>query len=114
MMFCACFSSDGRVLSEPFMKLPSRKDLPDYYKVIRKPVDIKKLLTRIDENKVRHDAITVYTNFGRFLVQTPHVNLASDSDPVLRDYTLSADMAVDPNVGSMIQEHVDEMQYLNP
>lgn len=43
--------ADGRVLSEPFMKLPSRKDLPDYYKVIRKPVDIKKILTRIDENK---------------------------------------------------------------
>ena len=48
---CLCFR-DGRVLSEPFMKLPSRKDLPDYYKVIRKPVDIKKLLTRIEENKV--------------------------------------------------------------
>ncbi|XP_043229221.1 ATP-dependent helicase brm-like [Amphibalanus amphitrite] len=43
--------ADGRVLSEPFMKLPSRKDLPDYYKVIRKPVDIKKLLARIDEGK---------------------------------------------------------------
>ena len=51
-VLCSC-PSDGRVLSEPFMKLPSRKDLPDYYKVIRKPVDIKKLLTRIDENKVR-------------------------------------------------------------
>merc|ERR1712002_270416 len=33
--------SDGssRVLSEPFIKLPSRKDLPDYYEVIRKPMD---------------------------------------------------------------------------
>ena len=25
--------SDGRVLSEPFYKLPSRKELPDYYEV---------------------------------------------------------------------------------
>jgi len=47
--------ADGRVLSEPFMKLPSRRDLPDYYKVIRKPVDIKKVLNRIDDPKdARH------------------------------------------------------------
>merc|ERR1712088_520114 len=34
---------DGRVLSEPFMKLPTRKELPDYYEVIRRPVDISKI-----------------------------------------------------------------------
>merc|ERR1712020_4280 len=28
---------DGRVLSDAFMKLPTRKELPDYYEVIRKP-----------------------------------------------------------------------------
>lgn len=43
--------ADGRVLSEPFMKLPSRKELPDYYDVIRRPMDIKKLLTRIEDAK---------------------------------------------------------------
>lgn len=43
--------SDARVLSEPFMKLPSRRELPDYYDVIKKPLDIKKILSRIDENK---------------------------------------------------------------
>merc|ERR1712019_59823 len=31
---------DGRILSEPFYKLPSRKELPDYYEIIRRPVDI--------------------------------------------------------------------------
>jgi len=41
--------SDGRILSEPFYKLPSRKELPDYYEVIRKPVDIAKIQKRIDE-----------------------------------------------------------------
>merc|ERR1712209_74078 len=41
--------SDGRVLSEPFYKLPSRKELPDYYEIIRRPVDIAKLQKRIDE-----------------------------------------------------------------
>merc|ERR1711894_570896 len=41
--------SDGRVLSEPFYKLPSRKELPDYYEIIKKPVDIAKIQQRIDE-----------------------------------------------------------------
>merc|ERR1739846_72341 len=43
--------SDGRILSEPFIKLPSRKDLPDYYEIIRKPTDITKILTKIDDEK---------------------------------------------------------------
>ncbi|KAG8285461.1 Transcription activator BRG1 [Homalodisca vitripennis] len=33
------------------MKLPSRKELPDYYEVIKKPMDIKKIMTRIEESK---------------------------------------------------------------
>ena len=44
---------DGRVLSEPFMKLPTRKELPDYYEVIRRPVDIFKIKAKIDDGKVR-------------------------------------------------------------
>merc|ERR1712218_431229 len=43
--------SDGRVLSEPFYKLPSRKELPDYYEIIRRPVDISKIQQRIDDDK---------------------------------------------------------------
>ncbi|XP_055591612.1 ATP-dependent helicase brm [Uranotaenia lowii] len=42
---------DGRVLSEPFLKLPSKRDLPDYYEVIKRPIDIRKIMTRIDEAK---------------------------------------------------------------
>merc|ERR1711892_451765 len=43
--------SDGRILSEPFYKLPSKKELPDYYEIIRKPVDIAKIQQRIEEEK---------------------------------------------------------------
>ncbi|XP_045467902.1 ATP-dependent helicase brm isoform X1 [Harmonia axyridis] len=43
--------SDGRLLSEPFMKLPPKKDYPDYYEVIKKPLDINKILNRIDDGK---------------------------------------------------------------
>jgi SWI/SNF-related matrix-associated actin-dependent regulator of chromatin subfamily A protein 2/4 len=42
---------DGRVLSDPFMKLPTRKELPDYYEVIRKPVDIGKIVAKIEDGK---------------------------------------------------------------
>jgi SWI/SNF-related matrix-associated actin-dependent regulator of chromatin subfamily A protein 2/4 len=45
--------SDDRVLSEAFMELPSRKELPDYYEVIRKPVDIKKIKSRIANHRYR-------------------------------------------------------------
>ncbi|CAG2107217.1 unnamed protein product [Medioppia subpectinata] len=45
--------SDDRVLSEAFLELPSRKELPDYYEVIRKPVDIKKIKSRISNHRYR-------------------------------------------------------------
>lgn len=44
--------TDGRLLSEPFMKLPSRRELPDYYDIIKKPLTINKLLAKIEEGKV--------------------------------------------------------------
>lgn len=44
-------NEDGRLLSEPFMKLPSRQRLPDYYEIIKRPVDIKKIMQRIEDCK---------------------------------------------------------------
>ena len=43
---------DGRILSDPFLKLPSKKELPDYYEIIRKPVDIRKIQSKIEDEKV--------------------------------------------------------------
>ena len=43
---------DGRILSDPFMKLPTKKELPDYYEIIHRPVDIKKILGKIENEKV--------------------------------------------------------------
>lgn len=46
-MLSLCLSppscSSGRQLSEVFIQLPSRKELPEYYELIRKPVDFKKI-----------------------------------------------------------------------
>lgn len=46
-------SSSGRQLSEVFIQLPSRKELPEYYELIRKPVDFKKIKERIRSHKYR-------------------------------------------------------------
>lgn len=42
---------DNRTLSEPFMDLPPKRDFPDYYEIIKKPLAINKLLSKIDEGK---------------------------------------------------------------
>jgi len=40
-------------LSDPFLQLPARKELPDYYEMIKRPVDIKKIRDRIKQHKYR-------------------------------------------------------------
>jgi len=52
--------ADSRILSEPFMKLPSRHKLPDYYEVIKKPMDIKKIMAKIDDGKVLYLYLNKY------------------------------------------------------
>jgi Transcription factor involved in chromatin remodeling, contains bromodomain len=49
------YFSDGRTLSGPFMKLPSKQELPDYYNIIKKPIDIKKIQQRLEESKVNFE-----------------------------------------------------------
>lgn len=44
---------DDRVLSEAFFQLPSKKDLPEYYEIIAKPVDFKKIKQRIRDHRYR-------------------------------------------------------------
>ncbi|XP_074603236.1 SWI/SNF-related matrix-associated actin-dependent regulator of chromatin subfamily A member 2-like isoform X2 [Brevipalpus obovatus] len=44
---------EQRVLSEPFMKLPSKRELPDYYEVIRRPMDFEKIQSKIRDHKYR-------------------------------------------------------------
>lgn len=42
--------SNGRQLSEVFIQLPSRKELREYYELIRKPVDFRKI--KVGENSM--------------------------------------------------------------
>ena len=34
---------NGRQISSIFMVLPTRKELPNYYQIIKKPIDLKKI-----------------------------------------------------------------------
>lgn len=65
--------SDGRILSEPFYKLPSKKELPDYYEVIRKPVDIAKIQQRVDDEKYE-DMDALERDFMILCKNTQHYN----------------------------------------
>ncbi|KAL1489284.1 hypothetical protein ABEB36_014211 [Hypothenemus hampei] len=42
---------DERQLSDVFMRLPNRKEYPEYYAIIKKPIDIHKILNYIEEGK---------------------------------------------------------------
>lgn len=45
--------ASSRQLSEVFVQLPSRKELPEYYELIRKPVDFKKIKERVRNHRYR-------------------------------------------------------------
>nr|XP_022295789.1 protein polybromo-1-like isoform X8 [Crassostrea virginica] len=41
----------GRDLALPFLKLPLKTDYPDYYEVIKKPIDMQKILLKMQQNQ---------------------------------------------------------------
>lgn len=38
-------------MSDPFIQLPTRRELPDYYEIIKKPIDLKRIQARMKDNK---------------------------------------------------------------
>lgn len=44
---------DDRPICEPFMKLAPKREMPDYYEVIKRPVDIVKIKNKIREHRYR-------------------------------------------------------------
>ncbi|VDO93281.1 unnamed protein product [Soboliphyme baturini] len=43
--------SKSRILSSIFLKLPSKNDYPDYYEVIKKPIDLQKIHSRLSNGQ---------------------------------------------------------------
>uniref|UniRef100_A0A673XTA6 SWI/SNF related BAF chromatin remodeling complex subunit ATPase 2 n=1 Tax=Salmo trutta TaxID=8032 RepID=A0A673XTA6_SALTR len=71
----------NRQLSEVFVQLPSRKELPEYYELIRKPVDFKKIKERVRSHKFRSvsdlekDVMLLCHNAQTFNLEGSQVNL---------------------------------------
>merc|ERR1712066_80232 len=95
--------SDGRILSEPFNKLPSRKELPDYYEVIRKPVDIAKIKKRIDEDYY-DDMDALEKDFFVLCKNTQHYN--EDGSLIFEDSIVL--QSVFTNARERIEQEPDE------
>jgi hypothetical protein len=51
--------AEGGNLSQPFMKLPTRKELPDYYEVIKRPIGIHKIMQHVANNKYQVRLLSV-------------------------------------------------------
>ena len=62
----------GRIFSQPFMKLPTRRELPDYYEVIKRPIDIHKINQRLNADKYQASATKHNSakNLDQFLFYT--------------------------------------------
>jgi len=95
--------TDGRILSEPFVKLPSRKELPDYYEIIRKPVDIAKIQKRIDEEHYE-DMDGVEKDFMLMCKNTQQYN--EDGSLIFEDSIVL--QSVFTNARSRIEQEPDE------
>ncbi|KAI6241398.1 hypothetical protein M3Y99_00367700 [Aphelenchoides fujianensis] len=48
---CDFQNGQGRVLSTLFQRLPSKQEYPDYYEVIKKPIDLLKIRQKINANQ---------------------------------------------------------------
>lgn len=46
---------NNRNLSEAFIYLPCEKTYPDYYKIIKNPIDLSEIKRKIDNNEVSNN-----------------------------------------------------------
>jgi len=51
---------DGRRLIDIFVTLPSKKDYPDYYKVISEPIDMTTIESKIKSDKVNLQLLVTF------------------------------------------------------
>ncbi|XP_054877286.1 protein polybromo-1 isoform X2 [Poeciliopsis prolifica] len=72
-------NSQGQLISEPFLQLPSRKDYPDYYQQINQPVCLHQIKNKMKNNEyesIEHidsDLTLMFENAKRYNV--PHSSI---------------------------------------
>ncbi|KAG8895784.1 hypothetical protein FRB99_000351 [Tulasnella sp. 403] len=87
--------SDGRPLSVDFLKLPSKRQYPDYYVFIKQPISLEEIKAKLDTNSygsfkaVKTDFDIMFTNAKQY--NMPESQIWHDADDlhnlVIRDYT---------------------------
>jgi len=50
-IFCPIQTSSGKELAYPFIQLPSRREIPDYYEVIERPMDLNRIKKKIKDGR---------------------------------------------------------------
>lgn len=64
-------SEDNRVLSRPFMRLPTQKELPEYYEMIKQPVDFNRIKVRSNFEVLRLDRTLILEKTQRESLPKP-------------------------------------------
>uniref|UniRef100_A0A0N4ZEF5 SNF2-family ATP dependent chromatin remodeling factor snf21 n=1 Tax=Parastrongyloides trichosuri TaxID=131310 RepID=A0A0N4ZEF5_PARTI len=88
---CQIQKQDGTILADPFIHLPSRKELPHYYETIKNPMDINKIRKRIREGKYNHfedlnsDMALVWQNAQEYNLENSQIY---NDSVLLREYWL--------------------------
>ncbi|XP_068230522.1 protein polybromo-1 isoform X3 [Palaemon carinicauda] len=104
---------DGRQLSEVFLKLPSKTLYPDYYEVIKQPIDLERVLQKLKSNiymtvdDMLGDMTLMFQNACRY--NEPDSQIYRDALTLQRHVLqkrLELSSAEDgiPKVGSLVQE----------
>ncbi|WFC96639.1 hypothetical protein MBRA1_003300 [Malassezia brasiliensis] len=83
---------EGDALAEPFMRLPSRRQYPEYYVVIKKPMTLTDIKTRLKQHEyttfadVKHDFELICNNAKRFNMRDSEIWLqARDLHAVIKE-----------------------------
>ncbi|XP_036386556.1 protein polybromo-1-like isoform X1 [Megalops cyprinoides] len=69
-------NSQGQLIAEPFLQLPSRKDYPDYFHQIKQPISLQQIRNKMKNNEyetveqMETDLILMFENAKRYNV--PH------------------------------------------
>lgn len=87
---------DDEPLAEPFMRLPSRRQYPDYYVVIRRPMALSEVRNKIKQKEypawsdLKQDLELICTNAKRFNMRDSDIWLkARDLHSMIKDLTTS-------------------------
>ena len=84
---------EGRRFSDIFMELPSKRELPDYYRVILEPIDLKKVKNKVlkgsyrDWDEFDHVMKLLFANVRQYNMETSRIY---EDSKILEDVFLKA------------------------